>query len=238
METCPKCGFMKFIDFLKYRSSSSKWYFLLFLLSLTLMMADFRKYRAGDDKDRKASIIKRDNIKRLIVSIGCVLILWIADNFDLLMRFPTIATISLAFLGYYSISRCNEVFYAFIKDATGHLKPGYPGSGLKYYERIHLAMISYLELILDFGILFFVLSFIFNVFHCNICILQAIYFSGVTITTLGYGDISPHAIGAQLLSVYEVITGFSLIIVSFTVYVSRSVSEKEFNHNLPNSKES
>ncbi len=49
-------------------------------------------------------------------------------------------------------------------------------------------------------------------------IFETVYFSGVTITTLGYGDISPSHIVPQLLTVFEVICGFSLLIVSFTIY--------------------
>jgi len=54
---------------------------------------------------------------------------------------------------------------------------------------------------------------------------DAIYFSGVTITTLGYGDIAPNILLSKFLVVFEVLSGFTLIIVSFTIYVSRAMKE-------------
>jgi len=55
----------------------------------------------------------------------------------------------------------------------------------------------------------------------------------VTITTLGYGDIHPNStfydIPIQVASSAEVINGFILIIVSFTIYVSKSLEAQEYN---------
>jgi hypothetical protein len=62
-------------------------------------------------------------------------------------------------------------------------------------------------------------------------IWQAIYYSGVTITTLGYGEITPCHFISQLMAIFEVNNGFSLIVVSFTVYVSRSISEQEYKQS-------
>ena len=60
-------------------------------------------------------------------------------------------------------------------------------------------------------------------------IFDAIYFSGVTITTLGYGDFSPYASVPKLLVVLQVLSGFTLIVVSFAVYagVGKSTTHKE-----------
>ena len=74
-----------------------------------------------------------------------------------------------------------------------------------------------------------------SIYHCGIennnCpitnIWDAIYFSGITIATIGYGDLVPKHSFSQFLAIYEVINGFVLIVVSFTVYVSRSISEGE-----------
>ena len=97
--------------------------------------------------------------------------------------------------------------------------------GLHYYDRLKLAFRSYLELILDYGIMYYILSG-FNMWE-NIyfdsefnSILEAIYFSASTITTLGYGDFAPISFVSQMFCSYEVINGFTLIVVSFTVYVN------------------
>ncbi len=128
------------------------------------------------------------------------------------------------------------MFVAFLKDAVSHLQPKKHASSLKYYERIPLAAKSYLELIILYGVLAFILHYFYQTLSCgasdpsccDITVWQTIYYSGVTITTLGYGDISPIDWSAQLLAIYEVINGFSLIVVSFTVYVSRSIAAGEY----------
>jgi len=100
---------------------------------------------------------------------------------------------------------------------------------LKYHQRIKLALWTYLELILAFGIIYFALDQVRPSFSPRLCFFwQSLYFSGVTITTLGYGDIRPVWGLPQFLTIYEVISGFTLIIVSFTVYVSRSNDRREW----------
>ncbi len=137
----------------------------------------------------------------------------------------------LAFIAVlWSTSRILEIFYAFYNDAHTHLKKSEEGdkqSTLKYHDRIHLAMYSYVEFIFLYGILYYSLCVFFNdTFKGgSIDIINSIYFSGVTITTLGYGDIQPMLGLTKFLTIFEVISGFTLIIVSFTVYVSRAIND-------------
>lgn len=136
--------------------------------------------------------------------------------------------------GFYAFSRVNEIFYAFIKDATSHLRSEEHSSTLKYYERIPLAMRSYLELIILYGVIAYILNTFFQSFSFSCeqnsfsSIWQAIYYSGVTITTIGYGEITPNDFFSQAMALYEVINGFSLIVVSFAIYVSRSIADEEY----------
>ncbi len=139
------------------------------------------------------------------------------------------------FLILVSFSRIFEIFYAFYRDAFTHLESdkNYQRSNLKYFERVHLAMYSYMELVLLFAFVYYASSaicatwvFCDNAFKNVILnIGDAIYFSGVTITTLGYGDIAPNILLSKFLVVFEVLSGFTLIIVSFTIYVSRAMKE-------------
>jgi len=129
------------------------------------------------------------------------------------------------FLGWLILSRCNEIFLAFIRDAFDKLDNPHKKGILTYKGRLHLAFISYLELILNFAILYFLLY----TNHINAIaitgikdIIDAIYFSGTTITTLGYGDILPTQWYTKLLTTYEVICGFTLLLVSFTIYTTRA----------------
>ena len=129
------------------------------------------------------------------------------------------------FLGYILLfSRVNEIFFAFISDAFDKLSHRKRYSYFKM--RLNLAFASYIELIISFGLLYFLLSA--NEIH-SVAIkgvsstIDALYYSGVTITTLGYGDFSPTQWYTELLSVYEVLCGFSLLLVSFTIYTNRAM---------------
>jgi hypothetical protein len=51
--------------------------------------------------------------------------------------------------------------------------------------------------------------------------LDAVYFSGVTITTVGYGDFVPGRPAARLLVLWEIATGIFLIAGAFPLVVSR-----------------
>jgi len=140
----------------------------------------------------------------------------------------------------WTISRILEISYAFFNDAHTHLekpKKDKIETNLKYPDRIRLAMYSYIELILLFGSLYYVLSAVnisaYKVLSTETAldIINAIYFSGVTITTLGYGDISPNIFISKMLVIFEVLSGFTLVIVSFTVYVSRAIREMDKEEN-------
>jgi len=81
-------------------------------------------------------------------------------------------------------------------------------------------MRSYLEVAGDFAILYFLLPP--QWFSGKLqTIVDAFYLSGVTITTVGYGDITPsHDLG-KLLVLYEVWIGLVLIVVTFGTYLGQ-----------------
>ena len=55
--------------------------------------------------------------------------------------------------------------------------------------------------------------------------LDAFYFSGVTLATLGYGDILPSHPLSRLLALYEVFLGILIIAVAIATYIG-SAKEK------------
>jgi voltage-gated potassium channel len=115
-------------------------------------------------------------------------------------------------------SRCNEIFYAFLRDAFDHLN-GLPArTDFTPFERVKLATRSYLEVALDFGIVYFFLpsSWFSNAFRS---IIHAVYFSGITMTTVGYGDIAPLQPFSQLLVLYEVVIGLVLAVITIAIYI-------------------
>lgn len=138
------------------------------------------------------------------------------------------------------LSRCSEILYAFLIDAYDkisasdklsdsalpsakawwHLEIG--DEPIQMHHRMVLALRSYIELILNFSVLYFLLPIEqWKELKDPLTVIDTLYFSGVTITTLGYGDITPTGWFPKFLSVYEVFCGFTLLVVCFAVYLSK-----------------
>ena len=206
---------------------------IFYLISFTLLLASIDKFRK---KDKKADIIVRLNWDYFLITLisSVILILCTANTTDSCNKITSINESEqfkcfCIILSIYAFSRVNEIFIAFVRDARQQLSSSSTLSGLnelKYYQRIMLAMRSYIELILLYGILQFSLSFgVFEILQPKLCNFQlykdvwdsawdAIYFSGVTIATIGYGDFTPKSGLSQFLVIYEVVNGFVLIVFS------------------------
>ncbi|WP_456781880.1 potassium channel family protein [Bradyrhizobium sp. USDA 3315] len=52
-------------------------------------------------------------------------------------------------------------------------------------------------------------------------VVDCIYFSFVTMATVGYGDIYPHSIPAKIATVSEILSAFILIVVILARVISR-----------------
>jgi hypothetical protein len=50
--------------------------------------------------------------------------------------------------------------------------------------------------------------------------MAALYFSGTTLTTVGYGDIAPHTTGMRLTALFESASGFALISLAITYLIT------------------
>ena len=197
---------------------------ITFLLSPTLFYAQYRKEKFSEEE--RAQFMKKYNLGYVLGSLFLfLLLLFFWDNskdnkyFDYLLYFM---------IWLYPLSRINEIFYSFINDAIDKVERSQPTSTLTFSDRIKLALTSYLELIINFSLIFYLLPI--HWFDKEFgSIVDALYFSGVTITTLGYGDYSPVHSVTQILSIYEVLCGFILIVVSFSIYVGRGLSAQEKN---------
>ena len=85
-------------------------------------------------------------------------------------------------------------------------------------------MFSYLEVAVQFGILYF--CFPAGFFKPDfVSIFEAIYFSAVTITTVGYGDFAPSQLLSRLACMYELTVGFVLIVFALGSYLGMSGSD-------------
>lgn len=74
-------------------------------------------------------------------------------------------------------------------------------------------------LVLAFGLIYYPhvpSGFTFSVPRPEPGWVDAIYFSGITLTTIGYGDIVPRAAGLRLLALVEAATGLALISLAIT----------------------
>lgn len=233
-------------DMKKYFEENGIWSRLKFLIMPTRVRSEILKKK---DVQHFPDFIKSMTIYSLLASSVVVSIFYLlermldsnkntlsfflkTDNYFLL-GFGILLTFSTLL---WSTSRILEISYAFFNDAHTHLekpKKDKIDTNLKYPDRIRLAMYSYVELIILFGSLYYALSAIIDSTFLIagkadvIGIVNSIYFSGVTITTLGYGDISPNIMVSKLLVVFEVLSGFTLVIVSFTIYVSRAIREMD-----------
>ncbi len=224
---------MDLIDHIKTEFGKDKKSLLFFVVSPSLLAASYLKSKKKTPEEVRDFIIAT-NLQYFIIAPLLAIVVGVGAIFDIIL-----IQWLVAIGGLYAFSRVNEIFIAFVKDATSHLRNEEHSSSLKYHERIPLAMKSYIELIVLYGVIAFTLHFFFqamscgcNSASCSLNMWQAIYYSGVTVTTLGYGEITPNSFCTQLMSIYEVINGFSLIVVSFAVYVSRSISGEEFKKPL------
>ena len=119
----------------------------------------------------------------------------------------------------YAYSRILEIAYAFYNDPLSQSKQ----SDLTMVDRIRMAMRSYFGLAFNFALLYYFLpvSGLFKVgeqSHLN-SFFESFYFSGVTLATLGYGDVVPTHWVSRLLALTEVFTGILIIAISVATYV-------------------
>ncbi len=220
---------------MKNEKSNKLWW----VVSPTYKYAEGKKHlllERGSEASELSSALKGYNKSYLLFSIIICLAVQILDwlgkflfpetgfQYHHIVSWIYWPAMLLVIWGFLS-SRAIEICKAFLDDAIEKLNGEKPISDLKFGDRLRLALKSYVELIINFGTLYFVAPSCFykDDYEFN-SILEAIYFSGVTITTLGYGDISPTNWALQLATVAQVITGFSLIVVAFAIYSSLALS--------------
>lgn len=195
---------------------------LLAVLSPTCALASFLKSRF--DRTRVIKLLNSIYLGFSIISVIGLVVYQFTTTSNTVHLYQSLPFIWLFIWASFLISRFNEIFYAFLKDALDKLS-NFNQSKLSPKDRIVLALRSYVELIIDFAILYLLLpadKYWWTDSKTPSTIVDALYFSGVTITTLGYGDISPAFWFSRLLVIYEVFCGFILLIVCFTIYTNKS----------------
>lgn len=201
------------------------------LLSPTWALADFTKRRC--DRTKTIKVLNSVYLAASVIGVTFIVIAQHLDNeivcVGLYKSIPLSGVIVwFAFL----MSRNNEIFLAFLKDAFDKMdsdeKSGSENdeqeiqpSKLSPKDRIVLSLKSYLELVLNFSIIYALIDKSLWNSSLPLSMTDFIYYSGVTITTTGYGDVTPKHWLPQFLSVYEVFCGVILLVVCFAIYAGR-----------------
>lgn len=132
------------------------------------------------------------------------------------------------YVGYLALwllpfSRVNELALAFYRDAFQRFDSSSSNTRITPVQRLRFLVSSYFEVAVQFGILFFCFpsGFFKQDFHS---IVEALYFSSITISTVGYGDITPAKPLSQLACMYELAVGFILLVFALGSYFTTSMS--------------
>ncbi|WP_162525046.1 potassium channel family protein [Marinobacter sp. BW6] len=196
---------------------------LEFVVSPTYFYADYRKSKVS--KEERTELIKKYNRRYLVASWFLAAMLGLTWQWN---EYPSdgwlipYGVMVAVLVWLFPFSRSNEIFLAFLEDAYDKVSHKDPSSNLLFSERIRLALHSYIELLANFAIIYYLIPKEWFSEPLE-GIWDALYYSGVTITTLGYGDIHPAHWIPKGLVVYEVFCGFILLIVSFAIYAGRGM---------------
>jgi len=196
--------------------------------------------------DELSTSIKRRNLAYLLLSVFSYAVLDIMfrlENVSLcdvfILKQHWIPTVIFSFTIYILLSRVFHIFLAFYYDAEDKLLGTDSDSSLTTIDRMRLTLRSYLELIISFSLLYVYLGLVNqgNVIKGADSMLDSLYFSVITITTLGYGDINPITDVAKVLSMIEVLSGLTLIILALAIYISSAFKEANVKNDSCGSQE-
>lgn len=116
-------------------------------------------------------------------------------------------------------SRIVEIGYAFYNDTFDQLRRIPLRTALDRVDRFKLLGLSYIEVAICYGSLYISLPWCrFNTAPSGS--FEAFYFSWITITTTGYGDILPQSPLARLLCMTEIGVGLMLLVFAVGTYFS------------------
>ena len=116
------------------------------------------------------------------------------------------------------ISRCIEIPFGFFSDLMDKIHEDTISQASGTGKRMALSIIVYFEIILNYSLIYSLLSAEQWNLKLALSMLDSMYFSVITMATLGYGDISPAGAMAKLLTMSEVMTSLIIIAISFTIY--------------------
>jgi hypothetical protein len=121
-------------------------------------------------------------------------------------------------------SRCNETMIAFARDARQWIEGRSYNPNLSSAHRLGFVIQSYAELWLLFALIVCHLPPDLYKPPLHDDILTSVYFSGTTISTLGYGEFLPVHWVSRFLVLYEVFSGLFLVVMAIAIYLSRAIN--------------
>ena len=200
---------------------------------ITLFLTKFNK----NQKTNKVKIIRINRIY-FYISFSIAISLYFIEYYIVTTeKNPYFLRFIFFIMLFYSFSRSLEIFLFYIIDSIEKMKyKTKPKPGISFLDKFILALRNYIELIFTYGIIYHIL----NKSNINIIlfnsnfedITEALYFSANTITLLGYGDHYPTHLLTQFLSMFQLISGAYILIITFTLYVTLNFA----NPNYLNSK--
>lgn len=200
--------------------AAGRWtsYLVLGALSPTWALAAVVKPR---DRACRSIVIVGLNLGYLAVAI-CTIVALIASRTDARLLHISGWSIACAW-AYFLWSRCIEVLIAFHRDALDRLKGRRTGSDLTGPWRVSLALNSYLELVIDFALLYVLLP-ADTWKKAPGTFTDALWISASTITTSGSAGFEALKWPPQVLSTLEIFAGVILLVVCFTLYSGGAVN--------------
>ena len=128
---------------------------------------------------------------------------------------------------YVLLSRFFEIGFAFLRDAFDKLEEPEPSSDLGWGERVVLAMRSYVEMLIEFALVYALLPATAWVATQTPAppskVSDMVWYSANVVTTSGGGGYIPASWVLKVLTVGEVLCGVILLVVSFTIYTTRAL---------------
>lgn len=195
------------------------------IVSPTWGLASVLKPR--DDKVQRAKVIRTLNRVYFGISLAAIgaAVMLTGDSVDAIR--PAGTCLWTILIQYVLLSRFFEIGGAFLRDAFDKLEKPDSSSALRWGERVVLAMRSYVELILDFALIYALLpasSWVQTTAPLPPSrITDMFWYSANVVTTSGGGGFVPASLPLKLLTIGEVLCGVILLVVSFTIYTTRAL---------------
>jgi voltage-gated potassium channel Kch len=62
--------------------------------------------------------------------------------------------------------------------------------------------------------------------------LDSFYFCTITLTTVGYGDISPHTVAGKLFTIFYILAGIGILATFANLLLKRTVMIRSLKHDI------